>query len=314
MIVEDGLKSLQKVELPEGVEGPESIAFDCNGEGPYVGVSDGRILKDRKACDGSTNPKLEPNCGRPLGLKFNPLTCELYIADAYFGLLAVGPQGGVAKVLVSSSPQGIPFRFLNALDIDSTTGIVYFTDTSLYFQRWDWILSIITSDRSGRLLRYDPRSKKLEVLSEGLAFPNGVALSKDRSFLLVAESSTMRILKFPLLLLLHHDDDHDQLMSSSPVVPELFAQLGRFPDNIKRNPSGDFWVALNSGRGRILKNKKMDPVGVKLSEDGEVVKVVDGGGGDALNSVSEVLEAEGGEGGLWIGSAVQSFVGRIVTN
>ncbi|CAI0552715.1 unnamed protein product, partial [Linum tenue] len=164
-------------------------------------------------------------------------------------------------------------------------------------------------DRSGRLLRYDPRSKKLEVLSEGLAFPNGVALSKDRSFLLVAESSTMRILKFPLLLLLHHDD-------------ELFAQLGRFPDNIKRNPSGDFWVALNSGRGRILStssesssyNKKMDPVGVKLSEDGEVVKVVDGGGGDALNSVSEVLEAEGGEGGLWIGSAVQSFVGRIVTN
>ncbi|CAL1408409.1 unnamed protein product [Linum trigynum] len=362
MIVEDGLKSLQKVELPEGVEGPESIAFDCNGGGPYVGVSDGRILKwhsssaaaaqlggkwvefaipshnrDRKACDGSTNPKLEPNCGRPLGLKFNPLTCELYIADAYFGLLAVGPQGGVAKVLVSSSPQGIPFRFLNALDIDSTTGIVYFTDTSLYFQRWDWILSIITSDRTGRLLRYDPRSKKLEVLSEGLAFPNGVALSKDGSFLLVAESSTMRILKFPLLLL-RHDDDHDQLMSSSsPLVPELFAQLGRFPDNVKRNPSGDFWVALNSGRGRIVSNspesessssssygswfwkmgqkkKMMDPVGVKLSEDGEVVKVLDGGGGDALNSVSEVLETEGGEGGLWIGSAVQSFVGRIVTN
>lgn len=27
------------------VVGPESIAFDCHGEGPYTSVSDGRILK-----------------------------------------------------------------------------------------------------------------------------------------------------------------------------------------------------------------------------------------------------------------------------
>ena len=36
-------------------------------------------------------------CGRPLGLKFNEATCDLYIADAYFGLLVVGHNGGVAK-------------------------------------------------------------------------------------------------------------------------------------------------------------------------------------------------------------------------
>lgn len=28
-----------------GAVGPESIAFDPNGEGPYTGVADGRILK-----------------------------------------------------------------------------------------------------------------------------------------------------------------------------------------------------------------------------------------------------------------------------
>ena len=33
------------LELPSGVSGPESIAFDCNGDGPYTGISDGRILK-----------------------------------------------------------------------------------------------------------------------------------------------------------------------------------------------------------------------------------------------------------------------------
>ena len=34
-----------KLELPSGVSGPESVAFDCKGEGPYTGTSDGRILK-----------------------------------------------------------------------------------------------------------------------------------------------------------------------------------------------------------------------------------------------------------------------------
>ncbi|XP_052295886.1 protein STRICTOSIDINE SYNTHASE-LIKE 10-like [Citrus sinensis] len=110
--------------------GPESLAFDCGGEGPYVSVSDGRSLKWRgsklgwtqfatttpycclwkariimkfvesvylirrlrRLCDGSTSPRLEPWCGRPLGIEFSPVTCDLYIADAYFGLPKVGPN------------------------------------------------------------------------------------------------------------------------------------------------------------------------------------------------------------------------------
>lgn len=28
-----------------GAVGPESLAFDAHGEGPYAGVSDGRIIK-----------------------------------------------------------------------------------------------------------------------------------------------------------------------------------------------------------------------------------------------------------------------------
>ena len=76
----------------------------------------------------------EPICGRPLGLKFNPTSCDLYIADAYFGLLIVGPNGGVAQPIATSA-DGVPFRFTNALDIDTQTGMVYFTDSSTVFQR-----------------------------------------------------------------------------------------------------------------------------------------------------------------------------------
>ncbi|KAF2308781.1 hypothetical protein GH714_017862 [Hevea brasiliensis] len=312
MLSEDELKSYSQLDLP-GVIGPESIAFDCNGKGPYVGVSDGRILKwqgqtrvgERKACDGSTDPDKEPICGRPLGLKFNPTTCDLYIADAYYGLLVVGPKGGVPTLLAASA-EGVPFRFTNALDIDPKTGVVYFTDSSIYFQRRVYILAIMSSDKSGRLLKYDPNSKKVTVLFEGLAFPNGVALSKDNSFIIVAESGRMKILKF-------------KLVNTEIQAPgEVFSQLGRVPDNIKRNKNGEFWVALNSGRGKIqsLDNKQEtyggwfmnDPVGIKFSEDGNILKVLDGNGGKILESVSEVEEHNGG---LWIGSAVQPYVGCV---
>lgn len=92
------------------------------------------LIRQRKLCDGSTNKINEPICGRPLGLKFNPTTCELYIADAYFGLLKTGPNGGRPHQLATSAG-GVPFHFLNALDIDDESGMVYFTDTSINFQR-----------------------------------------------------------------------------------------------------------------------------------------------------------------------------------
>lgn len=42
----DVLPSAKVVNLT-GASGPESIAFDPAGDGPYVGVSDGRVLKWR---------------------------------------------------------------------------------------------------------------------------------------------------------------------------------------------------------------------------------------------------------------------------
>ncbi|KAL6195386.1 hypothetical protein ACLB2K_031005 [Fragaria x ananassa] len=79
--------------------------------------------------DGSTNKDNEPTCGRLLGFRFHPTTCELYIADAYFGLLKTGPNGGVAQRLVTSV-NGTPLRFTNDVDINPVTGMVYFTDSS----------------------------------------------------------------------------------------------------------------------------------------------------------------------------------------
>ncbi|GAY63731.1 hypothetical protein CUMW_227970 [Citrus unshiu] len=68
--------------------------------------------------------------------------------------------------LLASSAEGIPFRFTNALDIDPSTGVT----------------------EAGGYLKYDPHSNEVTIIYRGLAFPNGVALIKDKTFLLVAES------------------------------------------------------------------------------------------------------------------------------
>lgn len=77
---------------------------------------------------------MEHVCGRPLGLRFDHKTGDLYIADAYFGLHVVGPTGGLATPLVQDF-EGQPLLFTNDLDIDDDDDIIYFTDTSTIYQR-----------------------------------------------------------------------------------------------------------------------------------------------------------------------------------
>jgi sugar lactone lactonase YvrE len=58
----------------------------------------------------------------------------MYIADAYLGLMRVGRRGGLAEV-VATEAAGVPFNFLNGVDVDQETGDVYFTDSSTAYQR-----------------------------------------------------------------------------------------------------------------------------------------------------------------------------------
>lgn len=92
-------------------------------------------LRNRNGCEGPHNHiATEDICGRPLGLCSNKKTRDVYIADAYMGLLVVGPNGGLATKLTSEA-EGVPFKFTNGVDIDDTTGDVYFTDSSSIYTR-----------------------------------------------------------------------------------------------------------------------------------------------------------------------------------
>ncbi|XP_050229943.1 protein STRICTOSIDINE SYNTHASE-LIKE 10-like [Mercurialis annua] len=330
----DNLHSAKIVPVT-GAVGPESIVFDANGEGPYTGVADGRILKwqadplgwvefavtssNRKECIRPFAPELEHVCGRPLGLRFDKKTGNLYIADAYLGLQVVGPDGGLATSVVSQV-EGHPFRFTNDLDIDEQEDVIYFTDTSKVFQRRQFMAAVLEYDKTGRLLKYDKSNKNVTVLLEGLAFANGVALSKDRSFVLVAETTSCQLTRYWL-----HGPNAGKV--------DVFAKLPGFPDNIRRNSKGEFWVALHSKKGLLAKLVLSNPLigktllkfpfsfvqlhsmlvggkphaaAIKLSEDGKVVEILEDSDGKTLRFISEVEEKDGK---LWIGSVLMPFLG-----
>ncbi|XP_061963880.1 protein STRICTOSIDINE SYNTHASE-LIKE 2-like isoform X3 [Populus nigra] len=321
----------------EGAIGPESFAFHPLARGPYAGISDGRVVKweeherrwinfsfasqERDGCGGPRDHQhTEHICGRPLGLCFDESHGDLYIADAYMGLLRVGTQGGLATKIVTHA-QGIPLRFTNGLDIDQSSGAIYFTDSSSQYQRRQYLSVVLSGDKSGRLMKYDPVNKQVRVLLSNLTFPNGVALSKDGNFILLAETTRCRILRY-------------WIKTSKAGTVEVFAQLQGFPDNIKRSPRGGYWVGINSRReklsellfsypwiGNVLLKLPLDiamlqstlskyrgsGLAVRLSENGDILEVFEDDDGDGLKSISEVMEKDGR---LWIGSIALPFAGR----
>ncbi|XP_039798315.1 protein STRICTOSIDINE SYNTHASE-LIKE 10-like isoform X4 [Panicum virgatum] len=301
-LLEIGDGDLELVPL-DGAAGPESIIFDKGGEGPFTGVSDGRVLRWRPeerrweehscsapelldSCRGSQDPGREHECGRPLGLKFHSETGELYVADAYHGLRVVGLEENVSRPLLPSEWQGSrPFSFANGIEIDYETGAIYFTETSTRFRRREFLNIVISGDTTetttGKILRYWIKTPKASTLEE--------------------------------------------------VV-----QLPWFPDNIKMSPRGGFWVGLHAKRGKIaewsisypwlrrlilklpmrhvqraswlLNQLGRQVIALRLNEDGKTMEAISVHGAiqKIFKSVSEVEERDGS---LWIGSVMAPFLG-----
>ena len=328
--------------LPNGVTGAESLAFDARGQGPYTGVSDGRVLKWGGSAVGWTtfahhanyrkfpmctvpvapSEETESLCGRPLGLAFHRKSGDLYIADAYKGLMRVGPDGGEAEVLATTA-NGVRFNFVNGIDIDQVTGDVYFTDSSVTYPR-RYLLTMRTNpdlcwtpkfqvgktkiktndpcrfnteimmnaDATGRLLKYDAVTKQVTVLKDGLPYPNGVAVSYDRTFIVVAHTVPCQAHRY-------------YLQGPKAGHYELLADLPGYPDNVRRDGKGGYWVALNQEKGRpgATTAPVKHLVGVRLDGGGVEVEELTAARGVTLSEVAE----NGNK--LWLGSVELDYIG-----
>ncbi|XP_018429120.1 PREDICTED: adipocyte plasma membrane-associated protein-like [Nanorana parkeri] len=181
-------------------------------------------------------PEYEPVCGRPHGVRLDS-DGYLIVADSYFGLFRVHPLTGEKELLLSNNEgvDGIPFRFLNGLEL-SQNGTIYFTDSSSKWGRRHHRYEVLETNHRGRLIRYDPVKKEAKTLLEDLYMANGLALSPEEDYLLIVETSIARILRY-------------WLSGSKTGMKEVFVDnLPGYPDNIRMSTTGTYRVGLTTTR------------------------------------------------------------------
>lgn len=212
-----------------GGEGPEDVLVDPADGSVLTGVGDGRVLRLRPE-DGTVGMVADTG-GRPLGLEWLP-DGRLLVCDARRGLLAVDPGEGAVQLLATHAG-GRPLGLCNnaAMAGDDT---IWFSDSSTRFGFDHWQADLLEHSGTGRLIRRDPDGD-VEVVADGLHFPNGVALAADQSRVVVAGSG-------------------DYALSTVRAEPRaqdpaaLLTNLPGVPDNLSTGTDGLIWVALAGPR------------------------------------------------------------------
>lgn len=213
---------------------PEDVLLDEKGR-VLCGLEDGSIL--RMNSDGSDATVLANTGGRPLGLDWLP-DGRLLVCDCQRGLLAINLANNAIDVL-ADAVNGRKLMVCNNPAV-AKDGTIYFSDSSQRYPLTEIRTEIIEHIATGRLLRRNTDGS-VDVLMENLQFANGVVLSPDESFVLVAETGASKI-------------NRVWLTGARKNQTEVFADnLPGMPDNMSLGSDGLFWVALPSAADPRLK-------------------------------------------------------------
>jgi len=290
------------------VHGPEDVAIDADGR-IYVGTHDGKII----STDGTEFTTVADTEGRPLGLAWNA-DGVLIVADAVKGLLSVTKDGHIN--VLSTESDGTPFRFTDDVDVASD-GTIYFSDASHKFGYGHHMDDLMEARPHGRLLRYDPTTKKTETLARDLHFANGVVVAADDSYVLVNETGRFRIRR------------HWLSGPKAGTTDTFYDNLPGYPDGISRSPRGTFWVAMftirNADADKLASSvflrkllwrlpramlPKPAPYGlvIELDADGKVLRSMHDTTGATFATVTSAEELDGK---LYLGTLHAPRIGRL---
>jgi len=251
----------------------------------------------------------------PLGLTVTK-SGDVLVCVPNQGLLSVSDD---QISLLTSEIDGIPIRFADAV-VEASDGTVYFSDVSTKFTYDRWVLDLLEAKPYGRLLKYDPITRKTTVLLDSLGFANGVALSAKEDYILICETWKFRCLR--------HWIQGEKLGNT-----EIFIEnLPGGPDNINIAADGrSYWIALLGIRSRtlefvyrygILKHifatypNLLERIGflksramvVKVGEEGEPIISLEDPNGKVMSLVTSAMEVGDY---LYLGSLNSNFLGRL---
>jgi sugar lactone lactonase YvrE len=250
------LGNLQMIDL-HGEVGPEHIQFGRDGK-LYTTVASGNIL--RMEADGTALQVFANTGGRVLGFDFDAQG-NLIAADAVKGLLSIAPD---AKVTVlTDTVNGDPIRYADAVVV-AKSGKMYFSDASTRFAPKDWggtfeasVLDILEQASTGRILEYDPATKATRLVTSGLSFANGVALSGDEQSLFVNETGKYRVWKIAVNA--SQLDVRTLGTQAHAQAQVLLDNLPGYPDNLMRGLDGKIWLGFAKPRNPTVDNMAGKP-------------------------------------------------------
>ena len=243
------LKSATGIDLGS-FEGPEDATLGQDGR-IYVTTKDGSIIRiQNRGVSEFVNAG-----GRPLGIETDQ-NGSLVIANAVLGLQRIDRDGSITVLLDEFEQQ--PLKNANNLGI-GPNGVIYFSQSSTKFTASGFggsyeasLLDILEHGGNGSVFAFDPASGTATRLMTNLNYANGVAVSQDGSFLLVAETSEYRILKYWL---------RGELQGTTEI---LIDNLPAFPDNIKNGLNGRFWVGFAAPRNQLIDQLSDKPFARKI--------------------------------------------------
>lgn len=157
------------------------------------------VTKIGRPCESFVEEEI---CGRPLGIEFDTQGNNLIVADAYYGIWEVNLANGDKKQLVSRDAvlDGIGVnrkpKLFNSVAV-AKNGDIYWSESSSDFELMDGVFTIFANP-SGRLFKYDRRTRKNTVLLDRIYFANGVALSPNEDFVLVSETMSSQVRRYYL--------------------------------------------------------------------------------------------------------------------
>nr|XP_009670051.1 PREDICTED: adipocyte plasma membrane-associated protein-like isoform X1 [Struthio camelus australis] len=201
------------------LKGPESFTVDDEGN-LYTGTVDGKlwmisgdqlhfITQMGQNMPECGTPDYEPKCGRPHGVRIDR-DGNLIVADSYFGLFKVSPRTGEKTLLLSSEQE---------------------------------------TNHLGRLLTYDPVTRTARTVLSGLYMANGITLSPHEDYILIAETSICRIIRY-------------WVSGANAGETEVFVDnLPGYPDNIRLSDKGLYRVGISTARFPSFFSPFLDALG-----------------------------------------------------
>ncbi len=315
----DKLRGVEAIGLGE-LDGPEDMIFDRD-DNMYCGSRHGDVMRIF-APDYKRVEVFAHIGGHPLGMAFDAED-NLHVCVGGMGLFKVAPDRTVTKLSDETNRSWTSIvddsrlRLADDLDI-APDGRVFFSEATVRYEMYDWMVDALEARGNGRIICYDPKTDTSRTVVPNKQLPNGICVEFEGQSLLYAETWGCRITRYWF--------DGPKKGQTEVIIENLPG----YPDNINRASDGTYWCALCGMRSPVFdlaqempgfRRRMVQAVArddwlypnmntgcvIKFDRDGNILDTLWDLGGEAHPMITSIREHKGY---LYLGGIYNNRVGR----